>query len=160
MKSYPGDRHDWFLARTYNIPPSVDALPVTTLPGAKSKTDCSFRSTSGGLWAQGQSAVHVVPRAQLLHHFTPAQTACPTLSQRWMQASRGCGVQSGQRATRGAFFRDSRCHGMLPKKGKVSKDARAAASRLRLVIRRPVSVTIRIAGAGDFSLLVDDDFPR
>jgi hypothetical protein len=49
---------------------------------------------------------------------------------------------------------------MLPKKGKVSKDARAAASRACLVIRRRVSVTIRIAGAGDFSLLADDDYPR
>ena len=46
---------------------------------------------------------------------------------------------------------------MLQKKGKLSKDARAAASRPCLVIRRPVFVTIRIAGAGDFSLLADDD---
>lgn len=47
---------------------------------------------------------------------------------------------------------------LLQKKGKVSKDARAAASRPSLMIRTPVSVTIRIVGAGDFSLLADDDF--
>jgi hypothetical protein len=47
---------------------------------------------------------------------------------------------------------------LLQRKGKVSKDARVAASRPSLVIRTPVSVTIRIAGAGDFSLLADDDF--
>lgn len=156
MKSYPDDRHDRFLARTYIVPPSVDALLYQ-----KPSRHLIVRSVRHPVgWAKSQSSVHVVPRAQLLHHFPPAQTACPTLSQRWMQASRGCGVQSGQRATRGAFFRDSRCHGMLPKKGKVSKDARAAASRACLVIRRRISVTIRIAGAGDFSLLADDDSPR
>jgi hypothetical protein len=41
--------------------------------------------------------------------------------------------------------------------GEGSKDARAASSgaepRPRLVIRTPVSVTVRIAGAGDFSLM-------
>ena len=75
-----------------------------------------------------------------------------------MQASRGCGVRSGQRATRGVFFEIRGVMVLLQKKGKVSKDARAAASRPSLMIRTPVSVTIRIVGAGDFSLLADDDF--
>jgi hypothetical protein len=106
-------------------PPSVDAR----VPGflyqkpSRSLVVGSVQHPVG--WAKSQSSVHVIPRTHLLHHFTPAQNGLPY---RYIIRSDGCGLRGVagfevDNGRQGAHFRDSRCHGMLQKKGKLLEDA-------------------------------------
>ena len=98
------------------------------VPEAKSNSGRWFRSTSGGLGRKSVVGARCpsCTTVSLLHHFTPARkTAWPY---KCIIRSDGCGYrgvagfQVGN-GRQGAHFGDSRCHGMLQKKGKLLKDA-------------------------------------
>jgi hypothetical protein len=140
LKSYPEDR--WIAYRHHNN----HGLGTILLRHPLTRS-CNVTRSQVEIWSlvpfdlrwAGQK-VSCQCTLSLVHNCNTTsrlrKTACPIDA---LFADDGCGyggvagfeVGNGRQ---GAHFRDSRCHGMLQKKGKLSKDARAAASRPCLVI--------------------------